>query len=61
MADKKVGRGGKRDNDPRNVPLGNGLAGRARSSILNRRRSIDAAVDAATGRMRNAQSTDSNN
>lgn len=36
MPDKKA--------DPKDVPLGSGLLGRAKSSFLNRRAQIDAAV-----------------
>nr|MBO2515548.1 hypothetical protein [Gammaproteobacteria bacterium] len=45
MADKTTD---KRRKDPRDVPLGSGLAGRARTSILTRRQQIDSAVDRAT-------------
>lgn len=33
--------------DPRRVPLGTGLAGRAKRSLAGRRRQIDDAVDSA--------------
>lgn len=45
MADEKTD---KQRKDPRGVPLGSGLADRARSAILNRRQRIDSAVDRAT-------------
>lgn len=33
--------------DPKKVPLGNGLADKAKSAIANRQRSLDALVDEA--------------
>ena len=41
MADKTTNK--RRRKDPRDVPLGTGLAGRARTSILTRRQRIDEA------------------
>lgn len=57
MPDKKKG---KKDADPNDVPLGTGLADRARAKLRGRRKSIDDVVeDAVKGRRKN-QSTDSN-
>lgn len=50
----------KKKADPNDVPLGTGLADRARAKIKSRRKSIDEVVeDAVKGRRKN-QSTDSN-
>ena len=55
MPDKR-----KQKADPSDVPLGTGLADRARAKLKSRRKSIDEVVeDAVKGRRKN-QSTDSN-
>ena len=50
---------GMKKRDPSRVPLGSGLADRAKRSIMGRQRGIDDEVRAALGRRRNNQSTDS--